>query len=277
MVRNFGEMMRTMASKQRFLCVGLDPDIEKIPKSINGTNVVEKMLKFKRAIIDATHDIVGVYKPNSAFYEAYGAEGIMILRDTIEYIQQTAPDIPVILDAKRADIGNTNKGYVTATFDYLGADAITVHPYMGGEALAPFFARKEKQVFVLCRTSNVHSDGLQDLMVDEKPLYMHLARMAVEYWNGNENCGLVVGATYPKELATIRDIVGDMLILIPGIGAQGGNLTESVRAAKNSNGDGFIVNVGRSIIYASSDTDFAQAARVEALAFDSAIKQALIE
>ena len=275
--RNFGELLNAAWSNRRFLCVGLDPDIAKIPESVIGANPIERMLAFNRSIIDATHNVVGAYKPNSAFYEAYGAEGIMILRDTIEYIHQTAPDATVILDAKRADIGNTNNGYVTAAFDYLGADAITVHPYMGGEALAPFFARKDKGVFVLCRTSNIHSDGLQDLIVDEKPLYMHVARMVAELWNGNKNCGLVVGATYAKELAIIRAVVGDMPILIPGIGAQGGDLTASVRAAKTSDDRGFIVNAGRSIMYASADTDFAQAACDEATALDSAIKKALVE
>jgi orotidine-5'-phosphate decarboxylase len=276
-VRNFGELMHTMASKRRFLCVGLDPDITKIPASLEGASATERMLAFNMAIIDATHDVVGAYKPNSAFYEAHGAEGVIILRDTIEYIHQTAPDVTVILDAKRADIGNTNNGYVAAAFDYLGADAITVHPYMGGEALAPFFARKDKGVFVLCRTSNMHSDGLQDLMVDEKSLYMHVARMFAESWNGNGNCGLVVGATYPKELTIIRSEVGDLPILVPGIGAQGGDLTESVRAAKTSDDRGFIINAGRSVIYASSDADFAQAARSEALTLDGAVKKALVE
>ena len=213
-------------------------------------------------IIDATANLVCAYKPNSAFYERYGEAGIRALSRTISYSQKNFPHIPIILDAKRADIGSTNTGYVLSAFDQLGVDAITVHPYLGKEALAPFLERKDKGIIVLAKTSNLGSGEFQDLLVgeDQEPLYQVVARNVAQNWNSNGNCGLVVGATYPAELRRVREIVGDIPLLIPGIGAQGGDVAATVAAGRDSRGWGMIINSSRGIIYASRGDDFAQAA-----------------
>jgi len=250
--------------KDNFVCVGLDSDYNHIPESVKSLDSVEETLfAFNRDIIDATHDLVCAYKPNAAFYEAQGNAGLRALIRTVRYIRETYPHIPIILDAKRADIGSTNLGYVKAAFDIIGVDAITVHPYLGKEALAPFLARREKGIIVLAKTSNPGSAEFQNLSVGEsqEPLYQVVARHVASTWNSNGNCALVVGATYPAELKKVRTIVGDMPILIPGIGAQGGEVAATVIAGKDSRGRGMIINSSRSIIFASQGPDFAQAAR----------------
>ncbi len=260
-------MLEARWAEGKFVCVGLDSEFGKIPKSAHRSgsecdvSVANTIVEFNRAIVEATKDLVCAYKPNVAFYEAYGAEGIAALQRTITDIHAIAPDVPVILDAKRADIGNTNNGYVQFTFDFLKADAVTVHPYLGGEALAPFLERKEKGVIVLCRTSNLGASEFQDLLVNNEPLYRFVARRVASKWNKNGNCALVVGATYPNELREVREIVDDMPILIPGIGAQGGDVEATVSVGQDSRGQGMIINSSRGIIFASSNTDFAEAAR----------------
>ena len=273
--RNFHELIAAQWAQKKFLCVGLDSDFEKIPEAARIDGVRGTLVAFNRAVIDATKDLVCAFKPNSAFYEAHGDEGFAALRETIEYIHEQAPEIPVILDAKRADIGNTNQGYVTSILDHLRCDAITVHPYLGVEAVRPFLERKEKGIFVLCKTSNHGSGEFQDIEVNGEKLYRIVARHVAESWNGNGNCGVVAGATYPEELAEIRAIVGDMPILVPGIGAQGGDLESSVKAAKNSRGGGFIIAASRAVIFASERKDFAGAARAKAQELDGAIRKAL--
>jgi orotidine-5'-phosphate decarboxylase len=250
--------------KDNFVCVGLDSDYNHIPESVKSLDSVEEALfVFNRDIIDATYDLVCAYKPNAAFYEMQGDAGLRALIRTVRYIRETYPHIPIILDAKRADIGSTNLGYVKAAFDIIGADAITVHPYLGKEALAPFLARREKGIIVLAKTSNPGSAEFQNLPVGElqEPLYQVVARHVATTWNSNGNCALVVGATYPAELKKVRTIVGDMPILIPGIGAQGGEVAATIIAGKDSRGCGMIINSSRSIIFASQGPDFAQAAR----------------
>src|SRR5947209_11344570 len=247
-----------------FVCVGLDSDYNSLPQVVKAKGSIEEALfVFNREIIDATHDLVCAYKPNSAFYEAQGDEGLRALTKTVRYIKETYPSLPVILDAKRADIGSTNLGYVTAAFDRIGVDAITVHPYLGKEALAPFLARKEKGIIILAKTSNPGAGEFQDLPVGDaqEPLYLVVARHVATSWNTNGNCALVVGATYPAELQRVRAVVGDIPILIPGIGAQGGEVAATVMAGKDSRGWGMIINAARSIIFASGGKDFAQAAR----------------
>jgi orotidine-5'-phosphate decarboxylase len=247
-----------------FVCIGLDSDHDRIPVSVKSIGSVEEALfVFNRDIIDATYGLVCAYKPNAAFYEAQGDEGFRALIRTVHYIRETYPDIPIILDAKRADIGSTNLGYVKAAFDIIGVDAITVHPYLGKEALAPFLARREKGIIVLAKTSNPGSAEFQNLLVgdSQEPLYQVVARSVANTWNTNGNCALVVGATYPGELKKVRAIVGDMPILIPGIGAQGGEVDATVTAGKDSRGWGMIINSSRDIIFASRENDFAQAAR----------------
>ena len=219
----FVQTLETIIEKNNsLLCVGLDSDVRKLPSHLN--NIPNNQFEFNKAIIDATYDLVCAYKPNSAFYEAAGVEGLQQLKLTIDYLKEKYPQIPVILDAKRADIGNTNEGYVTSSFDWLRADAITLHPYLGKEALQPYLDRKDKGIIILCRTSNPGAGEFQDLSVDGEPLYMHVSKKVAKDWNANENCMLVVGATYPEELAHVRKAVGDMTFLVPGIGAQGGDV-----------------------------------------------------
>lgn len=244
------------------LCVGLDSDIDKIPQFI--VQGEHPQSTFNKKIIDATYDYVCAYKPNTAFYESRGKAGIEALKMTCEYLHEKYPDVVLILDAKRADIGNTNEGYAKFAFDYLGADAITLHPYLGKEALKPFLDREDKGLFILCRTSNSGAGELQDLKFDGKPLYQILAEKVVKDWNYNGNCGLVVGATYPSELEIVRRIVKDLPLLIPGIGAQGGDTEKTVKAGVDSNGQNAIINSSRGIIFASAGNDFAQIARIEA-------------
>ncbi len=262
------------------LCVGLDTDVEKLPAHLKGTK--NAIFEFNKAIIDATHDLVCAYKPNTAFYEAEGAEGIEQLKMTFDYLASTYSEIVTIVDAKRADIGNTNNGYVTFAFDYLNADSITLHPYLGKEALQPFLDRKDKAAIILCKTSNPGSGEFQDLKFDtgdhhydlredeNSPVYSNSLHLAVakhvaESWNSNNNCMLVVGATYPEELKKVRIVVGDMTLLVPGVGAQGGDVEKTVQAGLNSQKTGIIVNSSRGIIFASSGKDFAEKAREEAM------------
>ncbi len=274
-MKTFREKLEAQWAKGNFVCVGLDTVYEKVPDAVRKPgNRLESIVNFNSRIVDATKDLVCAYKPNSAFYEALGVLGPGVLDETIEYIHDVAPDVPVILDAKRADIGNTNEGYVRAAFDYFKADAITVNPYLGAEALSPFLDCEDKGIFVLCRTSNPGAGELQDLLVAEEPLYLHVARNVAGKWNKRGNCALVVGATYPSELAEVRREVGDeMPILIPGIGAQGGDIEKTVRAGIDSERCGIVVNSSRGIIYASSGDDFAAAARMETAKLRDAINE----
>src|SRR5712691_5855185 len=250
--------------QDNLVCVGLDSDYDQLPTTVkNLRSVEEAMFVFNRDIIDATRDLVCAYKPNAAFYEAQGDQGFRALCRTVRYIKDTYPHIPVILDAKRADIGSTNLGYVQSAFDGMGVDAITVHPYLGREALAPFLAHREKGIIVLVKTSNPGSGEFQDLPVgpEQEPLYLVVARHVAQEWNSNGNCAIVVGATYPEELRCARALVGDMPILIPGIGTQGGEVGATVKAGQDSRGWGMIISASRSIIFASKGDDFAVAAR----------------
>lgn len=253
---NFVEKLVNAARKNKsLLCVGLDPDPERMPDK---TGVFE----FNKAIIDATADLVCAYKPNIAFYEALGNEGLDALKQTVKYIPD---DIPVIGDAKRGDIGNTAKAYARAIFDYFNFDATTVNPYLGFDSIEPFIQYQDKGVFILCRTSNAGASDFQSLRCQTeehsyRPLFEIVALKASQ-WNIHGNIGLVVGATCPEELKLIRNSYPDMPLLIPGIGAQGGDLAAAVRYGVNAKGEGAIINSSRGIIYASSGKDFAQAAR----------------
>lgn len=245
------------------VCVGLDPDMEKIPMHLR----TEKypLFAFNKAIIDATHDLVCVFKPNAAFYEASGAEGIEQLKMTCEYIHDTCSEIPVLLDFKRGDIGNTNSSYCQFAFEYLGVDACTVQPYAGRESLRPFFDYKDKGIFVLCKTSNPGSGELQDLTVDGKPLYVIVAEHVMNSWNEQGNAMLVVGATYPEELEKLRTMCGDMVFLVPGVDGQGGTVEKILRTGLNSKKRGLIINSSRGILYAATGEDFTKKARNKAL------------
>lgn len=274
--RHFGELVRAQWDKGHFLCVGLDPELSKIAESVRMENVGDTIIAFNRAIVDATKDIVVAYKPNAAFYESEGVEGWRALKETVAYIHAVAPQVPVILDAKRGDIGNTNKGYARMAFDLVGADAVTVQPYVGGESLEPFLGRSDKGVFVVVKTSNEGSGEFQNLECNGESLYKTVARHVAEKWNKNGNCGVVVGTTYPEEMRDVRAIVGTIPILMPGTGAQGGDLEASVQAGKNKNGSGMIINVSRAVLYASDQSDFASAARTRAQEFAGVISKALV-
>lgn len=237
------------------MCVGIDPVLEKIPVRFRKTDekgnlsVTATFVAFCEFIIRETCDVACAYKPNSAFFEAHGIQGLIALEHTCDLVRQLAPDVPIILDAKRADIGNTNKGYAAMAFDWLKADAITVHPYLGREALVPLLERKGKGIFVLCRTSNKGAREFQDIRADGQPLYMRVAHQVAHTWNTLSNCGLVVGATYPDELNEIRRIVGGLPILIPGVGTQGGDLQAAVLNGRNRWNKGFIINSSSGIIF----------------------------
>ena len=243
------KLLNASRKNKSWLCIGLDPDPELMP----GVDV----LQFNKAIIESTCDLVCAYKPNLAFYEAIGTEGPAILEKTIKYIPG---DIPVIGDAKRGDIGNTARAYARALFSVLSFDAATVNPYLGFDSIEPFINYQDKGVFILCRTSNQGATDFQNLCTNGTLLYEAVAQKAKE-WNTYDNIGLVVGATYPEELKKVRSICPEMLLLIPGIGAQGGDLASAVGYGVDARGEKAIINVSRQILYASKERDFAQAAR----------------
>ncbi len=248
-----------MRAVNSLVCVGLDADVKKLPARFRSDE--HPQFAFNKAIIDATHPFVCAYKPNMAFYEARGTAGLADLKMTMEYLVERYSDIFTICDAKRADIGSTNQGSVEAIFDWLGFDAVTVNPYLGQEALMPFLNRTDKISIVLCRTSNPGAREFQDMLADGQPLWKHVASRVVQSWNVHDNCMLVVGATYPAEMAEIRRIAGTMTFLVPGIGQQGGDVEAAVRAGLNADGKGMIVNSSRAIIFAADPALEAQTLR----------------
>jgi orotidine-5'-phosphate decarboxylase len=255
-------LARSWARNDSLLCIGLDPELERFPAHIAAH--ASPIFHFNKAIIDATADLACAYKPQFAHYAAYEAEDQ--LQRTIEYIHSSYPDVPVILDAKRGDVGNTAERYAIEAFERYEADAVTVNPYLGGDSLEPFFKRADRGVIVLCRTSNPGARDLQDLSVDAagRRLFHVVAERAAREWNSRGNCLLVVGATYPRELAEVRALVGEMPLLVPGVGAQGGDVAAAVRNGQTTAGTGLIISSSRGILYASSGDDFAAAARAAA-------------
>ncbi len=289
--RNFNELCSTQWQQGKFVCLGLDLDFTKLPVSLQkdfSDDPVAAFYRFGEIIISATKNDVGFYKPNIAFFERYGAEGLSCLRQLIQSIHEKAPDVPVIIDAKRNEIDNTNLGYVASIFDYFQADAVTVNPYLGLRALTPFFKREEKGVIVLCRTSNQESDEFQGLPVmmdsrlrraifflssdkhaldkfqDSIPHYLVVAHEINVYNKVFHNLGMVFGATYPEDLAQVRPFVGGMPILIPGIGAQSktGNLKKDLHDVLSASffekTGNIIINVSRTALYASREDDYAE-------------------
>jgi orotidine-5'-phosphate decarboxylase len=252
-VDKYNQRVRAVNS---LLCVGLDSAYDKLPEHFQQEPFPQ--FAFNRWLIEQTHLFVSTYKPNIAFYEARGERGLHELKLTVDYLREQHPDIFTICDAKRGDIDSSNVGYVSAIFDWLGFDAVTLHPYLGEEALQPFLERTDKASIILCRTSNPGAGELQDLAVNGKPLWHMIAKKVCDEWNKRGNCMLVVGATYPAELQQVRTLVGDIPLLIPGIGAQGGSVQQVVTAGLNRYGAGLIIAASRSIIFAA---DPAQAAR----------------
>lgn len=240
------------------LCVGLDSDEHQLPDRFR--RVYQPQYAFNRWIIEQTHPYAAAYKINTAFYEARGEQGWLELRLTVEYLREHHPDILIICDAKRGDIGSTNRAYAVAVFDELGFDAVTLHPYTGAEAMRPFLERADKGCIFLCRTSNAGAGEIQDLLVHGQPLWMVLAERISRVWNEHGNCMLVMGATYPSEIARVRRIVGEMTLLVPGVGAQGGDLEATVQAGVNGASKGLILNISRGVIF--TDDPAAEAARL---------------
>jgi orotidine-5'-phosphate decarboxylase len=239
------------------VCVGLDPEPAKFPPRFAGDP--DAVFGFCRAIVDATAGLVCAFKPQIAHFAALGAEDA--LQRLIAHIHSAHPGVPVILDSKRGDIGSTAQNYAIEAFDRYAADAVTVNPYLGRDSVQPFLDRADKGVVILCRTSNAGAGDLQDLLVDGRPLYQHVAAKVANEWNANRNCLLVVGATWPQQLREVRAIVGDVPFLVPGVGAQGGDVEAVVANGCTADGTGLLVSSSRAILYASDGDDFADAAR----------------
>jgi orotidine-5'-phosphate decarboxylase len=267
---NFLERLLSVCRQQQsLLCVGLDPDPGRLPSAVRHHD--DPILAFNQAIVEATAPWAAAFKPNIAFYEALGPSGLQTLRQTVNFIHTHTPAL-VIVDAKRGDIAHTMAAYARALLDELQADAVTLHPYLGSEALAPFLERADRGCFVLCRTSNPGAGEFQDLLIDGRPLYLVVAEH-VRDWNRHGNCGLVVGATFPQELARVRALCPELPILVPGVGAQQGDLEAAVRAGVDSSGERILVNLSRTILYASAGKDFAEAAARVAEQTCTAIRQ----
>ena len=242
------------------LCVGLDPNLDKFPSHLKGDD--DAIFKFCTAIIDATHDLVCAYKPQIAYFAALSAEDQ--LAKIFDYTRMRYPDIPIILDSKRGDIGSTAAMYAQEAFVRYGADAVTVNPYMGRDSAQPFLDYADKGTILLCRTSNPGAGDIQDLVVDGQAVYERVASMISQQWNDNGNCCIVVGATWPEQMRDLRAICGDMPFLVPGVGAQGGDVAALVKAGQTQQGRGLIINSSRAVLYASKGLDFAAAARATA-------------
>jgi len=249
------------------LCVGLDPDPTRMPFPLDGTHDATE--NFCKAIIDATADLVCAFKPQIAYFSSQGAE--QALERVCQYVREAYPDVTLILDAKRGDIASTAEHYAEEAFGRYGAHAVTVNPYLGTDSVAPYF-EYGGGVIALCRTSNPGGDDIQSLVADGKPIYAHVAEQVANDWSKRGDCGLVVGATHPSELADVRAIAPDLPLLVPGVGAQGGDAATVVEHGASATGRGLIVNSSRAILYASSGDDFAEAARAEAERTASALR-----
>lgn len=256
-----GKLNRRADAANSLLCIGLDTVIERIPPPFQKSATPQ--FEFNRYIIEATHPYTAAYKPNIAFYEARGRQGLHELALTIEYLRREHPDIFTICDAKRGDIGSTSEAYASAIFDELGFDSVTLQPYLGQEALSPFLQREDKGCIILCRTSNPGAGEFQDLLVEGVPLWQMVAQHVSEMWNRRGNCMLVMGATYPDEMQRVRKVVGDMPFLVPGIGAQGGNVRQTVEAGMNRQRKGLLINSSRGIIFAEDPAEAARNLRDE--------------
>lgn len=268
------KLLAASRTQNSLLCVGLDPEPGRLPAQLRDMPAARAITYFCRAVVEATAPYVCAFKPNLAFFEVLGPEGMSVFEEVLQAIPR---HIPVIVDAKRGDLGNTARNYAAAFYDVYGCDAVTVNPYLGYDSVAPFLAYREKGVILLCRTSNPSARDFQDLLVcgedgQVRPLYEVVARR-VQSWNTAGNCGLVVGATYPQELRTIRSMCPDMPILIPGVGAQGGDLEASVVAGVDACGEKAIMAVSRAVLFAGKGTDFATSAANEALALRDRINE----
>jgi len=268
-MRFIDELRQRWQQADTLVCVGLDPEPARFPARF--ADDADAVFAFCRDIVDATAEYACAFKPQIAHFAALGAE--RALARLIAHIHAAHPGIPVILDSKRGDIGSTAQHYAAEAFDRYRADAVTVNPYLGRDSVQPFLDRADKGVIVLCRTSNPGAGDLQDLLVHGRPLYQQVAQKVAHEWNAHGNCALVVGATWPEQLREVRGIVGDLPFLVPGVGAQGGDVEAVVRNARTADGTGLIVSSSRAILYASSGDDFADAAREAARALRETINR----
>jgi orotidine-5'-phosphate decarboxylase len=262
-----GELKEIQEKRNSMLCIGLDLDRKRMPSEHAST--IKGMYDFAVEIIEATSDMVAAYKPNLAFFEELGSDGFSLLKKIIEKVPD---ENVVIVDAKLGDIGNTAAHYASAIFGYLKANWVTLNPYMGYDSIRPFLDYDGKGAFILCLTSNPGSRDFQFLHVLNKPVYMYVAEK-VAYWNKENNLGLVVGATHPEHLREIREAAGDIPILVPGVGAQGGDLEKAVLTGTNNFRSPALINVSRSVLYASQESDFANAAKAEVEKLNSVIAE----
>ena len=270
-----GKLRARWETADSLLCVGLDPDPAKFPDAF--VDDEDALFSFCRDIADATAEYACAFKPQIAYFAAHN-NGEAQLQRLIAHINGAHPQVPVILDAKRGDIGSTAEQYATEAFDRFGADAVTLNPYMGRDSADPFLQRNDRGCVFLCHTSNPGARDFQELTVHDgsgggEPLYQHVARTIANEWNADGNCALVVGATFPEELKIIRGIVGDMPLLIPGIGAQGGDVEATVRNGKTADGTGLMINSSRGILYASRGAGYAEAAADAARGLRDAINR----
>ncbi|MBC7512810.1 MAG: orotidine-5'-phosphate decarboxylase [Herminiimonas sp.] len=265
------QLRSAWTTSDSLLCVGLDPDIARMPAQFRGKP--DGIFAFCKAIVDSTSDLVCAFKPQIAYFAALRAEDQ--LEALCRYVRTTYPHMPLILDAKRGDIGATAEQYAREAFERYDVNAVTVNPYMGSDSVAPYLEYADRGTIVLCRTSNPGGSDLQSLDAGGTPVYLHVARLVAERWNNQGQCALVVGATFPQELARVREVVGDMPLLVPGIGAQGGDIAATVAAGRSADGTGMMINSSRAILYATPQAhlqeDFAQAARRVALETRDAI------
>ena len=267
---SFHERLRQVwRSKNSLVCVGIDPELAKIPTHLH--DEANPYLAFGIGIVDATAPYVCAFKPQAAHFAAVGAEDQ--LAKLIAYIQRHYPEIPVILDAKRGDVGSTAALYAKEVFERYGADAVTVNPYLGYESISPYLEYTDRGVIVLCRTSNPSSDWIQAVPLNNEPLYLSVARKVRE-WDKNNQCMLVTGATFPEELGRVRRVIGDMPLLVPGVGAQGGDVESVVKMGLDDDGYGLCISSSRSIIYAGNGSDFAEQAAVAAKKLRDQINEA---
>lgn len=259
----YKQLQAAWEKNNSLLCVGLDPDLARLPA---GMQDADGVFEFCKQIVDSTADLVCSFKPQIAYFAALRAEPQ--LEALCRYIKQTYPEIPLILDAKRGDIGATAGQYAREAYERYQADAVTVNPYMGYDSVAPYLEWQDKGVIILCRTSNPGGSDLQFLDVGGRPLYQHVAKLVAEQWDKNQQCALVVGATFPKELAAVREIIGEMPLLVPGVGAQGGEVAATVQAGRTAKGLGMMINSSRAVLYAKTEQgeDYRAAARRVAMA-----------
>lgn len=265
----YEKISKAWKKNNSFVCVGLDPDLTKLPACLKGKEF--PIFEFNKAIIDATKDYVCAYKPQAAYYAGQDCDNE--LKMTIDYIKEVAPEVPVILDIKRGDIGSTADMYAKEAFVRYNADAVTVNPYMGFDTLKPFLDYSDRGVIILCRTSNPNSGDLQNLVADGKMIYQHVALLAKDKWNYNNNIALVIGATYPEELKEVRNLCPELPFLVPGVGAQGGDVEKVIINGCTKDKLGLIINSSRGIIYASKGEDFGFQAGVAAKELRDLINQ----